>query len=118
MAIDYERLLHFAILEVRQRYSRKDSALYALSVGFGQDPMDERQLRFVGMVAVSLAYPRRSRGRATRGLFPAHPARPVHLWLYLPWSAAHARRLSACAADEHQALTGMFDEFRPTGVMT
>ncbi|WP_219214269.1 MaoC/PaaZ C-terminal domain-containing protein [Variovorax boronicumulans] len=47
--LDYERLLHYPVPEVRQRYTRRDAALYALSVGFAQDPMDERQLRFVDL---------------------------------------------------------------------
>jgi len=47
MAIDYEKLLNFPIPEVRQTLTRRDSVFYALSVGLGQDPMDERQLDFV-----------------------------------------------------------------------
>jgi acyl dehydratase len=45
--IVYEKLLHFPIPEVRQRLTKRDSILYALSVGLGQDPMDARQLDFV-----------------------------------------------------------------------
>ena len=47
MPIDPERLLHFPIPEVRQRLTARDAVLYALSVGFGQDPMDARQLDYV-----------------------------------------------------------------------
>jgi acyl dehydratase len=47
MTIIYERLLNFPIPEVRQHYSARDSVFYALSVGMGHDPMDERQLDFV-----------------------------------------------------------------------
>lgn len=47
MTIDPEHLLAFPIPEVRQRLTKRDSIFYALSVGFGQDPMDERQLNFV-----------------------------------------------------------------------
>ncbi len=47
MAIDYEKLLNFPIPEVRQTLTRRDTILYALSIGLGQDPMDERQLAFV-----------------------------------------------------------------------
>ena len=47
MAIDPERLLSYPIPEVRQRVTKRDSILYALSVGLGQDPMDTRQLDFV-----------------------------------------------------------------------
>ena len=47
MAIDPEHLLGYPIPEVRQPVSRGDAVLYALSIGLGQDPMDERQLDFV-----------------------------------------------------------------------
>ena len=46
MTIDYEKLLNFDIPEVRQAYGPRDVALYGLSVGMGQDPMDLRQIAF------------------------------------------------------------------------
>ena len=45
MAVDYQHLLHYPIPEVRQKYTRKDTMLYALGIGLGADPMDEQQLR-------------------------------------------------------------------------
>lgn len=47
MAIDYQRLRNWPLADVEQAYDWKASALYALGVGYGHDPMDERQLRFV-----------------------------------------------------------------------
>ncbi len=47
MAIDPGRLLSFPIPEVRQRVTKRDTILYALGIGLGQDPMDARQLDFV-----------------------------------------------------------------------
>ncbi len=47
MAIDYHKLKAWPFGEVEQTYTWKDAALYALGVGFGHDPMDEQQLRFV-----------------------------------------------------------------------
>lgn len=47
MAIDYQKLLNFPIPEIRERRTKRDSAFYALSIGLGQDPLDERQLDFV-----------------------------------------------------------------------
>ena len=47
MAIDPDRLLGFPIPEVRQHLTPRDSILYALSIGLGQDPLDARQLDFV-----------------------------------------------------------------------
>jgi len=45
--IDYEKLMSWPIPEVRQKYTKRDTMLYALGVGFGIDPTDEQQLRFV-----------------------------------------------------------------------
>jgi acyl dehydratase len=47
MAIVYDALLNYKIPEVRQRLRKRDTIFYALSVGLGQDPMDERQLDFI-----------------------------------------------------------------------
>jgi acyl dehydratase len=47
MAIDYDTLMALKVPDSRQIYTAKDSILYALGVGFGADPLDERQLRFV-----------------------------------------------------------------------
>ncbi|MBO6719765.1 MAG: MaoC family dehydratase N-terminal domain-containing protein [Rhizobiaceae bacterium] len=45
--IDYDRLMGLEIQDVTASYGVKDSILYALGLGFGQDPTDERQLRYV-----------------------------------------------------------------------
>jgi acyl dehydratase len=64
--IHAETLLDFPIPEIRQRLRWQDSALYALSLGCGRDPMDEAELRFVTegpamralpSMAVVLGYP-------------------------------------------------------------
>ena len=50
MAIDhasYQRLLKYQIPEIEQVLTPRDTMLYALGVGLGADPMDEKQLRFV-----------------------------------------------------------------------
>lgn len=47
MAIDYERLLAWKIPETRHEYALRDTIFYALSVGFGADPEDEAQVRYV-----------------------------------------------------------------------
>lgn len=57
MALTYENLMAYALPEVRQTYTRRDSAFYALSIGLGQDPMDEHQLAFVDFDKVSAAFP-------------------------------------------------------------
>lgn len=47
MPIDYDKIKNWPFPEVVQTYTEKDSILYALGVGYGHDPMDEAQLRFV-----------------------------------------------------------------------
>jgi len=45
--LDYDRLIRWREPELAQRYTERDTMLYGLGVGFGQDPTDERELRFV-----------------------------------------------------------------------
>ncbi|MDA0262491.1 MAG: MaoC family dehydratase N-terminal domain-containing protein, partial [Proteobacteria bacterium] len=47
MTLDYDRLLNWTFDDIEQSYSATDSILYALGIGLGADPLDERQLRFV-----------------------------------------------------------------------
>ena len=65
MAIDYQKLLALKIPEVVHRYAEKDTILYALGLGLGQDPMNEGELTYVyeknlralPTMAVVLGYP-------------------------------------------------------------
>jgi acyl dehydratase len=47
MAIDYQKLKQWPFPDVEHSYRAKDTILYALGLGYGADPMDEQQLRFV-----------------------------------------------------------------------
>ena len=47
MAIDYQHLKQRAFAPVRQHYSERDTMLYALSLGLGNDPLDAAALPFV-----------------------------------------------------------------------
>ena len=47
MAIVYDQLLNWPFEAVETSYTEKDTILYALGVGFGADPLDEGQLRFI-----------------------------------------------------------------------
>jgi hypothetical protein len=47
MAIKPDKLLALRIPDTEQTYSEKDVILYALGVGLGHDPLDERELAFV-----------------------------------------------------------------------
>jgi acyl dehydratase len=52
--VDYETIINWDVPEVVQTYDERDTMLYALGVGYGFDPMDGRQLRFVyedGLIA-------------------------------------------------------------------
>lgn len=47
MAIDYDKLINLHIPDVEQTYTKRDSLLYALSLGMGRDPLNEQELPFV-----------------------------------------------------------------------
>ncbi len=47
MAFSYEKLINWSFADVVQRYSWKDSITYALGLGFGSNPTDPAELRFV-----------------------------------------------------------------------
>jgi acyl dehydratase len=82
MAFTYESLMAHQIPEVRQRLSRRDAVFYALSVGFGQDPLDRRQLDFVDGR-------RRLRAVPTQSVVLAHPG----FWMADPSTGIDAVRV-------------------------
>jgi acyl dehydratase len=71
--IDADKLLRFRIPETRQTLTRRDTAFYALSVGVGQDPMDERQLRFVDHRRDLVALPSMAIVLGHPGFWLSHP---------------------------------------------
>ncbi|WP_201192532.1 MaoC/PaaZ C-terminal domain-containing protein [Pseudomonas fluorescens] len=73
--INIRKLLAYSIPSVRQVFSPKDTAFYALSVGLGGDPLDEHQLRFVDPSREQVALP-------TMALVLGHPG----FWLADPES--------------------------------
>ncbi|HBN8522189.1 MaoC/PaaZ C-terminal domain-containing protein [Pseudomonas aeruginosa] len=75
MPIEVEKLLSYPIPVVRQTISRQQVAFYALSVGMGFDPLDERQLRYVD-------YSRDLRALPSLALVLGHPG----FWLGDPRS--------------------------------
>ena len=82
MSIDAEKLLGYSIPVVRQALTRRDTAFYALSVGLGQDPTDERQLRYVDYSRDLVALP-------SIALVLAHPG----FWLGDPETGVDATRV-------------------------
>jgi acyl dehydratase len=47
MPLDYQTVKNWPFSDVTHTYSEKDTILYALGIGFGADPLDREQLRFV-----------------------------------------------------------------------
>lgn len=47
MSFDPDRVMAYRIPDVRRRWTRRDAALYAISVGMACDPLDEGRLRYV-----------------------------------------------------------------------
>ena len=82
MAFTYDSLMSHQIPEVRQRLTRRDAVFYALSIGFGQDPLDARQLDFVDADRALRAAP-------TQSVVLAHPG----FWLSDPRTGVDAVRL-------------------------
>jgi len=47
MELTYEELIAKSIVDIEHAYSDTDSMLYALSVGFGRDPLEQNELAYV-----------------------------------------------------------------------
>ena len=47
MAVNPQRLLELALPEHECAWTQRDCQLYALATGFGQDPLDEQELRYL-----------------------------------------------------------------------
>lgn len=65
MAIDYDHLMGLQIPDTAQSYTHKDALLYALSLGYGADPLDEQELKFAFEEGLQVA--------PTMGVVLAHP---------------------------------------------
>ncbi len=45
--LDYETVMNWSFPDVEATYTKRDAMLYALGLGYGRDPLDPAQLRFV-----------------------------------------------------------------------
>jgi acyl dehydratase len=93
---DAEALLRFDIPEAKQRYSRKDAAFYALSIGIGRNPLEARQLAFTDhrradfmafpTAVLILAYPGFWLGdEKTQAVTGVDPRRILHISQEIEW---------------------------------
>lgn len=74
MPINHDALMRHHLPDVPQRVTPRDMILYALSVGFGQDPMDPRQLDFVDHHRALRAVPTAAVVLGHPGFWVADPA--------------------------------------------
>jgi len=74
MAMDHDTLMAYRPPDVRQHLTPRDAILYALSVGYGQDPGDTRQLGFVDHHRTLQAVPTLATVLAHPGFWMADPA--------------------------------------------
>ena len=77
MPVTYDALMNHRLPDVRQQVTPRDAILYALSVGFGQDPMDPSQLDFVDQHRALRAVPTMAVVLAQPGFWLADPATGV-----------------------------------------
>ncbi|MGE8065073.1 MaoC/PaaZ C-terminal domain-containing protein [Pseudomonas sp. NPDC089569] len=90
MPIEIEKLLDYPIPAVRQTLTRNQTAFYALSVGVGHDPLDERQLDYVD-------FRRNLRAMPSMALVLGHPG----FWLADPRSGVDPK----CVVHGEQEIT-------------
>lgn len=77
--MDYQTIKNWPFREIEHSYSVEDTMLYALAIGIGHDPMDERALRYVTeyelrampTLAVILGYPGFWMAEPQSGINPA-----------------------------------------------
>lgn len=74
MPVNHDKLMAHRLPEVRQQVTPRDTVLYALSVGFGQDPTDPRQLDFVDHHRALRAVPTAAVVLGHPGFWVADPA--------------------------------------------
>jgi len=73
MTFDYDRILNWPFDEVEQSYTIKDAIIYALGIGVGNDPLDEKQLPFVFEEAGFHAFPTMAVVLASPGFWARDP---------------------------------------------
>jgi acyl dehydratase len=119
MPIDPAALRQWPIPEIEHAYTVRDTMLYALGLGFGADPMDQKQLQFVyedGLralpsMAVVLGYPGFWIGDPSTGADwkkVLHGEQAIEIFKPLPASATVVGR---------SRVTGLFDKGKDKGAV-
>ncbi len=120
MPIDPTTLLGFDIPVVRQRVTPRDAILYALSIGLGQDPLDEPQLDYVDhhrtlrampSMAVVLGHPGFWLANSRTGV---DAVRLVHGEQWIEWNAALPTDGEVLG---HTRVTGLIDKGAGRGAL-
>jgi len=120
MALDPASLLAFPIPPVRQRVTPRDAVLYALSVSLGADPMDARQLDYVGAHRELRAMPSMAVVLGHPGFWLADPrtgvdaVRLVHGEQWIEW---HAPLPTDGEVVGHTRVTGLVDKGAGRGAL-
>lgn len=73
MTFSYDKIMNWPFEEVEHTYSVKDTTIYALGVGFGQDPLDSKQLPYVFEEAEFQTVPTMAAVLATPGFWARDP---------------------------------------------
>jgi len=119
MALDYEKLKNWKVEGLVQRYTANDTILYALGIGVGHDPLDEKQLPFVyekelralPTMATVLAYPwgwmYRANANVTRVKL-VHAEQGIRIYKPLPFEGELVG---------HTAVTNIIDKGRDKGAL-
>jgi acyl dehydratase len=119
MPIDPEALRQWPIPDIEHSYTVRDTMLYALGLGYGADPMDEEQLRFVyearlkalPSMAVVLGYPGFWIGDPGTGADwkkVLHGEQAIEIFKPLPTAATVIGR---------SRVTGLFDKGKDKGAV-
>lgn len=120
MAFDPDKLLAWRYPEVEQVVQPRDTMLYALGVGYGADPLDEGQLRFVferelqvaPTMAITLCYPAAlaafAKAIGIQGERVLHVSQGFSLPAPLPISGTFVGRTE---------ITGVYDKGADRGVL-
>ena len=69
----YDKLMNWPFEEIAHTYGERDTILYALSIGIGYDPLDEKQLNYVFEEADFTSAPTMAVVLASPGFWARHP---------------------------------------------